>query len=78
MLVESMHHIILTSIRFVVQGVNFFSMIANEVTILECQLYNVHVYVKKDWSHTPMYMFMWRKIGVTHQCYWGLGMCGGR
>jgi hypothetical protein len=54
MLVESMHHIILTSIEFVVQGVNFFSMSANKVTILECQLCNVHVYVKKDWSHMPI------------------------
>jgi hypothetical protein len=72
MLVESMHHIILTSIRFVVQGVNFFSMIANEVTILECQWCNVHVYVKKDWNQHGSFR-VW-----SCQSYWGLGMCGSR
>jgi hypothetical protein len=54
-MVEAMHYFVLTSIKAIMQTINYFFVSANEVITLDkWQWIGVHVYVMKDWCRFPI------------------------
>jgi hypothetical protein len=48
---KAMHNIVLKFIRTTMQGANFFSMVANEVIVVDNQQWiTIHAYIRKDWD----------------------------
>jgi hypothetical protein len=60
-MVEAMHDFVLTSIKAIMQAINYFFVSANEVITLDNWLWiNVHVYVMKDWCTFPILLTLER------------------
>jgi hypothetical protein len=54
-LAESLYNVVQNRTRLVVSGANYFSLICDEVTTANNQLWiSIHIYVLVDWERVPL------------------------